>query len=95
MWYRRVQRRELQRRNCIKDPPDGFIFANFNAAKADLASHRKRFTEQKWGREQRKHYLKAQRIALLPVGRIRQHSVKFPAEYIAPELRKHSICGAT
>ena len=57
-----------------------------NAAKADLRNIA-RFTEQKWGREQRKHYLKGmddafRRLADSP-------ALGVSCEYIAPELRKH------
>ena len=57
-----------------------------NAAKADLRNIA-RFTEQKWGREQRKHYLKGmddafRRLADSP-------ALGVSCEYIAPELRKY------
>lgn len=61
-------------------------FTLTNAAKADLRSIA-RFTEQKWGREQLKLYLKGMdgafhRLADSP-------ALGVSCEYIAPELRKH------
>jgi toxin ParE1/3/4 len=61
-------------------------FSLTNAAKADLRNIA-RFTEQRWGREQRKLYLKGMddafsRLADSP-------ALGVSCEYIAPELRKH------
>ena len=61
-------------------------FSLTNAAKADLRNIAE-FTEQKWGREQRKHYLKGmddafRRLADSP-------ALGASCEYIAPDLRKH------
>jgi len=61
-------------------------FSLTNAAKADLRNIA-RFTEQSWGREQRKLYLKGmddafRRLAESP-------ALGVSCEYIAPELRKH------
>lgn len=61
-------------------------FSLTNAAKADLRNIA-RFTEQSWGREQRKHYLKGmddafRRLADSP-------ALGICCTYIAPDLRKH------
>ena len=61
-------------------------FSLSNAAKADLRNIA-RFTERKWGREQRKLYLRGmddafRRLADAP-------ALGVSCEYIAPELRKH------
>ncbi len=61
-------------------------FSLTNAAKADLRNIA-RFTEQRWGREQRKLYLKGMddtfgRLADSPAFGV-------ACEYIAPELRKY------
>ena len=61
-------------------------FSLTNAAKADLRNIAK-LTEQKWGPEQRKHYLKGmddafRRLADSP-------ALGVSCDYIAPELRKH------
>lgn len=63
-------------------------FSLSNAAKADLRNIAK-FTEHKWGREQRKHYLKGmddafRRLADSP-------ALGVSCEYIAPDLRKHAF----
>lgn len=63
-------------------------FSLTNAAKADLRNIA-RFTEQEWGREQRKHYLKGMddafsRLADSP-------ALGVSCEYIAPALRKHAF----
>ncbi len=65
-------------------------FSLTNAAKADLRKIA-RFTEQRWGREQRKHYLKGmddafRRLADSP-------ALGVSCEYIAPGLRKHPFQG--
>ena len=62
------------------------LFSLTNAAKADLRNIA-RFTEQEWGREQRKLYLKEmdgvfRRLADSP-------ALGVFCEYIAPGLRKH------
>ncbi|MEA3413386.1 MAG: type II toxin-antitoxin system RelE/ParE family toxin [Pseudomonadota bacterium] len=61
-------------------------FSLTNAAKADLRNIAK-FTEERWGREQRKHYLKGMddafhRLADSP-------TLGVSCEYIASNLRKH------
>lgn len=61
-------------------------FSLTNAAKADLRNIAK-FTEERWGREQRKHYLKGiddafRRLADSP-------ALGVSCEYIASDLRKH------
>lgn len=61
-------------------------FSLTKAAKADLRNIA-RFTEQKWGREQRRLYLKRMddafhRLADSP-------ALGVSCDYIAPELRKH------
>ena len=64
------------------------LFSLTNAAKADLRNIA-RFTEQRWGREQRKLYLKGMddvfcRLADSP-------ALGVSCKYIAPELRKYSF----
>ena len=61
-------------------------FSLTNAAKADLRNIA-RFTEQKWGREQRKHYLKGMDDTFHLLAD--SPSLGAPCDYIAPELRKH------
>ena len=61
-------------------------FSLTNAAKADLRSIAK-FTEERWGREQRRHYLKGMddafnRLADSP-------ALGVSCDYIASDLRKH------
>lgn len=61
-------------------------FSLTKAAKADLRNIAK-FTEERWGREQRKHYLEGmdnafRRLADSP-------ALGVSCEYIAPDLRKH------
>jgi toxin ParE1/3/4 len=61
-------------------------FSLTNAAKADLRNIAK-FTEQKRGREQRKHYLKGMDDAFRLLND--SPSLGISCDYIAPELRKH------
>lgn len=63
-----------------------YSFSLTNAAKADLRNIAK-FTEERWGREQRKHYLKGmddafRRLADSP-------ALGVSCEYIASDLRKY------
>lgn len=59
-----------------------------NAAKADLRNIA-RFTEQKWGREQRKHYLKGMDDVFRCLAD--SPALGVSCDYIAPELRKHTF----
>ena len=61
-------------------------FSLTNAAKADLRNIA-RFTEQKWGREQRKLYLKGMDDAFCRLAD--SPALGVSCEYIAPDLRKH------
>ena len=61
-------------------------FSLTNAAKADLRNIA-RFTELKWGREQRKHYLKGMDDTFRRLADSTALGVS--CEYIAADLRKH------
>lgn len=61
-------------------------FSLTHAAKADLRNIAN-FTEQKWGREQRKHYLKGIDDAFHLLAD--SPSLGVSCDYISPKLRKH------
>jgi len=61
-------------------------FSLTNAAKADLRNIAK-FTEERWGREQRKHYLKGMDDTFRRLAD--SSALGVSCEYIAPDLRKH------